>query len=167
MKILAVYYSHHGNTSYVIHKLIVGLGNIGEVTHAKLDYKRGKKNLFKRILFKLVPTAVELVPVPDNLKDYDILCLGIPVLAGLPSSCVTKYLHICKNIKNKIVLCCYVYGFEANAKVCSRFVRDILERRGKPTIVEMFVPWVNIHIEEEVDKIVAKAIEDLKAVSPK
>lgn len=162
MKSLVVYYSHYGNTSFVIQHLYNALTKLGKTELVRLEYRRGQENPIARIMYKLMPRLVELMPVPVDIAPYDILCIGIPVFAGTPSSAVAKYLSMCRHIDGKKIVCCYVYGFEANAKRCSRIVKDSLSKIGKAIVIEIFVPWSRVQNAEFLQELIAKAIADLR-----
>lgn len=158
MKSLIVYYSHYGNTSLVVQHIYNALAKLGKTELVRLEYRRGQENPFVRIIYKIMPHLVELMPVPVDISEYDILCIGIPVFAGTPSSAVSKYLTMCRNIAGKKIICAYVYGFEANAKNCSRIVKGYLQNRGKADIAELFIPWSRVQDEQFVQAAIAKLI---------
>jgi len=161
MKSLVVYYSHYGNTAYVADKFSDALRKYGETRVLELEYSGGKKNLATRLLYRLIPSLVKISPIASDLKDYDVLCLGIPVVAGYPPAAVAKYINTCKNLDNKEIICCYVYGIEASAKSCSKFVERVLQRRGSPAIISMGVPWSSVHDEQFLNKAINEAIEKI------
>ena len=150
MRSLVVYYSHYGNTSLVVQYIYNALIKLGKTDLVRLEYKHGQENPIARIVYKIMPRLVELMPAPVDISEYDLLCIGIPVFAGTPSSAVAKYLSMCRNIDGKKIICSYVYGFEANAKHCSRVVREYLQKIGKANIVELFIPWARVQDEQFV-----------------
>tara|TARA_B100000315_G_C14560921_1_gene580551 strand:- start:1248 stop:1739 length:492 start_codon:yes stop_codon:yes gene_type:complete len=158
MKSLVVYYSHYGNTAKVIHKIFEYLRQLGEAQLNRLEYLEGKSNPLKRLIFKIFPNLVELAPIPIDLSEYDLLCIGIPVLGGLPSSIISKYLRVCKSIDKKKIICCYVYGFEINAKGCSDYVKKLLTKKENPDIIEMFMSWSEISKPNYVDNKIKEAL---------
>lgn len=158
MKSLIVYYSHYGNTSLVVQHIYNALAKLGKTELVRLEYRRGQENPLARIIYKLIPRLVELMPVPFDIAGYDILCIGIPVFAGTPSSAITKYLTMCRNIEGKKIICSYVYGFEANAKHCARIVKQYLQKIGKANIVELFIPWSHVQNTQFVQSAIAKVI---------
>ena len=138
---------------------------MGEASIMRLEYKRGKRNPLLRFIYKIFPNLVQLKRIKSDLTAYDTLCLGIPVIAGRPSSSISKYISMCKNLNNKNIICCYVYGFEANAKRCARNTLKILRKKTNANIIEMFVPWNYAHKENELDSIIVKALSKLSSVS--
>jgi len=158
MRSLVVYYSHYGNTLLVVQHVYKALARLGKAELVRLEYRRGQENPLARIIYKLAPRLVELMPVPLDIAQYDVLCIGIPVFAGSPSSAISKYLSLCRNIDGKKIICCYVYGFEANARRCARTVKEVLQRMGKATISEIFVPWASAQNEQFVQSLIAKVI---------
>ena len=164
MNSLVIYYSHYGNTSSVTYQLLKALTVRGEAKIVRLEYSNGRRNPLTRLIYKILPLTVELAPVETDLSKYDVVCLGIPVLSGTPSSAITKYISLCTNIGKKKIICCYVYGFEANAKRCAQFVRKLLNKKGNPYIIEMFMPWNQVHNNEVLDEAIEEAIG--KATAP-
>jgi hypothetical protein len=144
MKSLVVYYSHSGNTATVALNVFNALNERGEAEIVQLIHRRGRHDPFKRIFYHFAPQFVELNPVITDLGGYDLLCLGIPVLTAHPSAAVIKYINSLKGISGKLVLCCYVYGFEANARKCSRYVNKLIGKYGNIMILELYVPWSRV-----------------------
>jgi menaquinone-dependent protoporphyrinogen IX oxidase len=161
MKSLVIYYSHYGNTSFAVYYLLRILEKMGTADIMRLEYAKGQRNPIMRLIYKIAPLLVELKPVTSNLKEYDTLCLGIPVIAARPSSAISKYISSCKNLEGKNIVCCYVYGFEANAKRCANRVRKILKRKSQSNIFEVFVPWNLAHNDKELDGIIGPALSGL------
>jgi len=161
MKSLVIYYSHTGNTANVVKSFAAALRKMGEVDIFELEYSHGKRNLLQRLLYRLMPFLVRLNLVPLDLKDYDVLCLGIPVLFGYPPPAVSKYISISKNMAKKKIICCYVYGVEASAKNCSRYVEKILARKGRPEITSVFVSWVNAYNVEFLDNLINETMRKI------
>jgi menaquinone-dependent protoporphyrinogen IX oxidase len=161
MKSLVIYYSHYGNTAAVAQKLSGALCKMGEADIFQLEYVEGSKNVLIKLLYRLMPSLVKISCVPTDLKHYDVLCLGTPVLMAHPSSAILKYINMCKNIDRKRIICCYVYGMEASAKVCSAKVEKVLRKKGKPDIISMYVSWLNISNEQLLDKTISAAMEKL------
>ena len=161
MKSLVVYYTHYGNTAYATYALFRALNKYGEANIVKLEYKGGGRNLLKRLLYKMMPVLVNLAPITTDLRDYDVLCLGIPVLAGRPSSAISKYISICKNIDKKKIICLYVYGFEGNAKRCSKYVTKILQRKEHPIIIDIYVSWLKVRDGKVISNLIEEAIHKI------
>lgn len=158
MKGLVAYYSRFGNTARVADSLLESLRRENEADIVEIEYS-GKKNIFTSAFYRFFPMFVKLSPVKYDLKDYDLLCLGIPVWAGRPSAPVTKYLLLLKNTRNKKAVCLYVYGFEASAKRCSSFVGKILRRKGFVSVKNVFIHWDKIGDDVFVRNSIAKALK--------
>ena len=161
MKTLLVYYSHYGHTYNVALSLQEALGKLGTVDTCELEYLMPRQGLLKRAFYRLFPDMVKLAPVPLDLKNYEILCLGVPVWGGKPSAPVTKYLHLCKNLENKIVVCFFVYSIEASAKACFNFVQKLLKTKGSRTVVAVYVPWDKTQNKDFLDKTIGPALEKI------
>jgi hypothetical protein len=153
-----VYYSHYGNTAYVADKFLNALSKKGETDIAQLEYGVSRQSLLKRFFFRLFPSLVDLAPLPFDLKDYEVLCLGIPVWGGRPSAPVAKYLHLCKDLSKKKIICFYIYGIKTSATRCSRYLRKILEKKGHPLIFDVFIAWMDVHNQEFLENIINDAI---------
>ncbi|MDD2752149.1 MAG: hypothetical protein PHN59_03380 [Candidatus Omnitrophica bacterium] len=166
MKTLLIYYSHYGHTYNVANAFQESFGKIGSVDTYELEYLKSRQGLIKRAFFRLYPALVNLAPVPLDLKDYDLLCLGVPVWGGRPSAPVTKYLQLCKNIDGKVIICFFVYGIEASALTCFSFVSKLLKRKGRPTIIPVYVPWEKAQQEEFLAKAIGEAMEKLPTHPP-
>ncbi len=164
MKTLVIYYSHYGNTAFAIYYLLRILEKMGTANIQRLEYSRGQRNPVLRLIYKIMPSLVSLKPIECDLKEYDTLCLGIPVIAGRPSSIISKYTGTCSNIDNKNIICCYVYGFEANAKRCAKYTRKLLKKKSNVNIIEIFIPWNLAHNDKELGKIIAKSLSKLTAI---
>jgi menaquinone-dependent protoporphyrinogen IX oxidase len=158
MRSLIVYYSHSGNTALVANKMFYALSKKGEADIVRLEYAKGSRNLLVRLLYRMMPALTALAPVVANLKDYDVICLGIPVIAGRPSSAITKYVNMCENISNKKVICCYVYGVEISAKQCAKYIENIFNKKGQPNITQLFIPWNKVHNEQFLDGVISTAL---------
>jgi len=142
----------------VVQQIYNALIKLGKTELVRLEYKRGQENPLARVVYKIMPRLVELMPAPVDIAEYDILCIGIPVFAGTPSSAIAKYLSMCRNIDGKKIICSYVYGFETNAKHCSQVVRDYLEKIGKADIAELFIPWARVQDEKFVQNAIARVL---------
>lgn len=162
MKSLVIYYSHYGNTAIVANRAWAILSKIGDSDIFELAYAGGKKNLFTRALYRIFPAMVKLDPIPYDMRDYDVLYLGIPVLTAHLSSAISKYLQSLKNINNKKIICCYVYGIESSAKRSLGFVSKILQKKGEHKRADIFIFWLNAKKEEFVDKEIDEAISKLR-----
>lgn len=167
MKTLLIYYSHYGHTYNVANAFQETLTSIGTVDTYELEYLSRRQSLMKRIFYRLYPSLVVLAPVPLDLKDYDLLCFGVPVWGGRPSAPVTKYLHLCNNIENKTVICFFVYGIEASARTCFKFVNKILMKKGQPKVIPVYVPWDKAQNKEFLNKAISAALEKILPGSPR
>ncbi|MDD4955546.1 MAG: hypothetical protein PHP17_05875 [Candidatus Omnitrophica bacterium] len=161
MKSLVVYYSHYGNTAFVTHKAWTELSKKGEADIFEVEYINGKKNIIKRFFYRFFPFFVKIKSIPSDLSAYDVLFLGIPVLAAHPSSALLKYIKSVQSIDNKNIICCYVYGLELSAKHCAAKITKILEKSGHPRIANVFIPWINVHNADLLDKMLLDAINKL------
>lgn len=161
MRSLAVYYSHYGNTAFVTHKGWKELSKKGEADIFEVEYVGGRKSIVTFAFYRIFPFLVRLKPIPFDLNNYDILFIGVPVLAAHPSPALLKYIKSIKNINNKKIICCYVYGIELSAKHCAVRVAKILEKQGTPCIMNIFIPWVDVHNESFLDKTLIETISKL------
>lgn len=161
MKSIVVYYSHYGNTAYVADKFLNALSKKGKTDIAQLEYRGGRQSLLKRFFFRLFPLWVNLAPLSFNPNDYEILCLGIPVWGGRPSAPITKYLHLCKDLSKKKIICFYIYGIKASVHKCSRYVRKILEKKDHPLIIEVFIAWLDVQNQEFLEKTINDAVDKI------
>lgn len=161
MKSLVVYYSHSGNTAYVVQRLLFALNKRGDAEIAKIKYARHARNLLMRLFYRAMPSLVTLEPIVTDLKDYDVVCFGIPVLGGHPSAAIVKYISICENLGKKKVVCCYVYGIELSAKRCAHYVERLLKQKGEPEIIKLFIPWTNVRNEELIDGVIEETLKNL------
>lgn len=161
MKSLVVYYSHSGNTASIAYKLWSDLAKKGDAEIIRLEYGRGVNNIILRLLYRIIPPLTPLWETISDLKNYDLICFGIPVLGAYPSAAIVKYINICQNIKGKKIICCYVYGIELSANHCARYVERLLEKKGQPVAIRIFVPWNKIRDEQFVNKTVDEALAKL------
>lgn len=161
MKSLAVYYSHYGNTAFITHKAWTELVKKGEADIVEVEYAGIRKNIITLFFYRIFPSLVKIKPIPLDLNNYDILFLGVPVLGAHPSSVLLKYIKSIKNVKKKRIICCYVYGIELSAKHCAIHVSKILEQKGSPHIMNIFIPWGNVHNESFLNKTLIEVINKL------
>lgn len=162
MRSLVVYYSHSGNTASVANKIFYALSKKGEADIVRLEYARGSRNLLVRLLYRMMPSLTEIAPVISDLKDYNVLSLGIPVIAGRPSSSIIKYINMCASLTNKQIICSYVYGVKPSAIQCSKFIERLLRKKGQPTIIPLFIPWNKAQDEQFLDKAINGVLTKLK-----
>jgi hypothetical protein len=158
MKSLVIYYSHRGNTAYVARSFFEALQKRGEANIFELKYIGGE-NLFMRFAYRFMPSRVQLATVPSDLGKYDVLCLGIPVIGGYPSSAITKYITLCENISGKKIVCCYIYGIEASADHCAAYIEKQFKRRGTPQVINVFVPWYDVLKENFLENIINETLK--------
>ncbi|MDD5195956.1 MAG: hypothetical protein PHQ96_09870 [Candidatus Omnitrophica bacterium] len=157
MRSLVIYYSHRGNTAYVARAFFEALKKKGDTDIFELKYIGGE-GLFTRILCRLMPSRTQLATIPLDLGGYDLLCLGIPVIGGFPSSAITKYIQTFSNINGKKIICCYIYGVEASAEHCSHYIEKLVRNKGNPEIINVFVPWYDVLKENFLENIISKTI---------
>jgi len=165
MRSLILYYSHSGNTAYVAEELLYSLRQKGQADIFELEYTGRRKSLTRRLFYRIAPSLVKLKAVPLDLKDYDLLCLGIPVIAGAPPPALIKFIYLCKNLDNKRVICFYVYGIAASAEKCDSFVRKLLLSKGRTQITSMFVPWADVYNEQYLGKAIHDTLSKASLVS--
>lgn len=139
-------------------KLFEALQKKGEVDVAELEYSDGKRTFFNRALYRLNPAVVKLAPVRFSPRDYDVVCIGVPVWGGRPSGAVTKYLMTCDSLAGKKVVCFYVYSIESSVKSCSKYVRKLIKKKGCNAIIDMFVPWQDVHNEVFLQNVITETI---------
>ncbi|MCK9614904.1 MAG: hypothetical protein M0R48_05290 [Candidatus Omnitrophica bacterium] len=161
MRSLIVFYSHYGNTAFVTHKAWNELRKKGESDIFEVEYVGGKKNIITRFFYRIFPFLVKIEPIPVDLSNYDILFLGVPVLGAHPSSALLKYIKSIINVDSKRIICSYVYGVELSAKHCAVHISKILEKKGNPLIMNIFIPWSNVHNESFLNKTLIEPINKL------
>lgn len=158
MKGLVIYYSHLGNTAYVADRLADALREKGEVDIFQLGYRSGRINLPMRLLYRILPSLVKMEPVNLDLKDYNVVCFGISVMAGYPPAIMSKYLRLCENINKKKIICFFIYAVEESAKRCTKYVGKILQKKGGTIITNMFVPWTKACDTDYLEKVINGAV---------
>jgi hypothetical protein len=65
------------------------------------------------------------------------------------------------NVSAKKILCFYVYGLEASAKACSRYVEKLLRKNGASTIFHAYIPFGEIHKKHFLDNLIKKTLEKI------
>ncbi|MCX5700401.1 MAG: hypothetical protein NTZ63_02515 [Candidatus Omnitrophica bacterium] len=145
MKSVLVYYSHYGNTANVASEVQDYLRKLGTVDKLEIEYFSKNKGLLERVFYRLLPNLVNIASIKTDLKEYDLICFGIPVWGGRPSAPIIRYLKLCKNIQNKKIICFYIFGVDASAKICAEYVGKALGKKTHRTIVNVFIPWANVH----------------------
>jgi hypothetical protein len=142
----------------VANKFFYILSKKRETDIVRLEYAPGSRNLLVRFLYRLMPSFAAIAPIVTDLKDYDVICLGIPVIAGRPSSAITKYISMCENINDKKIICFYVYGVELSAKKCAKYVEGLIRKQGNAAITQIFIPWNKVQNEQFLDKVINEAL---------
>ncbi len=158
MKSLIAYYSRYGNTARVADTLLDILRSKGEAKVIEIEYRNGKQNLLNRIFYRFFPMFVKLASVKSDLKEYDLLCMGIPVWGGRPSAPITKYLLLTKNAIGKKAICFYVYSFKESATRCSKYINSLLKKKGFSAVESVFVHWDDVGNEVFLTKAIAEAL---------
>ena len=158
MKSLVAYYSRYGNTARVADALIDSLRNKGSADLLQIEYQKRDQNLLNRAFFRFFPMFVKLAPIKSDLKDYDLLCVGIPVWGGRPSAPVTKYLLLTKNVIGKKAVCFYIYGFKESAVRCSKYINSLLKKKGFLRVESVFVHWDNVGNELFLNQAISEAL---------
>ncbi len=161
MKSLVVYYSRYGNTSRVADAVADVMRKKGEVNINEIKYQNSRQNIINRAFYRFFPMFVRLAPMKFDLKEYDAVCLGIPVWGGRPSAPVTKYIFLTKNAVGKKAICFYIYGFKESATRCARYVQSLLKRKGFSAVENVFVHWDDIGNEVFLADAISKASTNL------
>ena len=158
MKSVVVYYSHSGNTSAIAYEVLNILEEYGETDILQLQYSSESRSVLKRLFYRMMPSSVKLIPVPTDLNAYDVVCFGIPVVAGYPASAMTKYLSVCENLNKKKIICVYVYGIKLNAQKCARYIHTMLGKNAQITIADVYMPWGDARNKERCREILKEAV---------
>lgn len=162
MKSLVIYYSHSGNTTYVSDRFKEALNALGHTEIFELDYFGGKPNVFIRFFAQFFPFLVKIKPVTTDLKNYDVLFLGISVLTNRPSAALIKYMYFLKHLVGKKIICCYVYGIKSNAKNCAKFTDKLLTAKGSRQIIHVYADYNDIFKENFLSALIADALSGIK-----
>lgn len=161
MKSLIIYYSRTGNTARIAHRLFEALGEKGKAEIFQLQYSGREKSLMSKLLSWVIPARLELGDVPFDIKDYDTLCIGIPVWGGHPAPPVSAYIKECKNTDGKKIVCLLIYGVESSAERCLNYIKEILDKKGRSEIIAMDIHWHKVHDGEFVDKLIKDTVDRL------
>jgi flavodoxin len=159
MKSLVAYQSHTGSTSLIAHKFYETLKAKGEADIFELKYASGRRSFFRQLVDRFLPKLAPLKGAPLDIKDYNILCIGIPVWGGRPAPLVLSYIHKCKDIRGKKVICVALYEFEASAQACLAYVKKVLQNKGPSEIIDLGIQWFRSGDEEYVNKIIKDMID--------
>lgn len=162
MKSLVVFYSRFGSTAHIAYKLLDALREAGEANIFELSYRSGRRSLLAELLYRIIPVRVELSDAtPLDVKDYDILAIGMPVWSGRPAPPVSAYIKGCENTDGKKVLCFLVYGIGESSDRCLRYAKKILDKKGALKIIDLSIPWDKVHDDEFVKKCIRETIKRL------
>ena len=161
MKSLIVYYSRYGNTARVADVLLDALRTKGEANIAEIEYRESRQNLLQRTFYRFFPMFVKLAPIKSDLREYDLLSVGIPVWGGRPSAPVTKYLLLAKGGVGKKALCFYIYSFKVSAQRCAKYVESLHKRKGFAAVANVFVHWDDVGNEVFLNKEISEAMAKL------
>ena len=141
MRSLVVYQSHTGSTSLIAHKFYEALKEKGETEIFELKYAGEKRNFFRQLIDRFLPVLVPLRGAPLDIKNYDTLCIGIPVWGGRPAPLVLSYIHQCRDIEGKRIICIALYEFEASAQACLAYVKKVLGKKNPAQIIDLCIQW--------------------------
>lgn len=162
MKSLVVYYSHSGNTGRIARKVIEALREKGQTDIFELKYGRKEKSFLSQFLYKLIPLRVKLGrAVPLNIKDYDLLCIGVPVWKGRPAPPVSAYIKGCRNVRGKRIVCFLTHGSKGDAEECLGYIKKILDKKGRPEIITMDIFWRDARDDKLVDSRIVETLASL------
>ncbi|MCM8819651.1 MAG: hypothetical protein NC925_02535 [Candidatus Omnitrophica bacterium] len=161
MRSLVIYYSHRGTTAFIARQFFEAFKKIGEAEIFELKYLGGEKNLIIRFLYRFMPSKVKLITVPLDLKDYDCLCLGISVIGGYPSAAIIKYILDCQNIDKTKIICFYVFGLDASAEHCSKYVTGLLNKKNPLQIINIFMPWYEVFKKDFLENNISYALNKI------
>jgi len=163
MKSLLVYYSHSGNTAYVTDRFRDALKVLGHADIFELEYWNGKPpNIIVRYFGQFFTFLIKIKPIPVDLKEYNILFLGIPVITNRPSAPIIKYMGFLKHLSGKKIICCYVYGMESHAKQCAKFTDIFLSGKGNHQITHVYASYNDIYNEEFLSKLISDTVSRIK-----
>jgi len=161
MKSLFIYYSHSGNTAYVTDRFRDAFAELGKSDMFELDYLK-KPNAFVRYLAQFFTYLIKITTFPVDLKEYNVLFLGIPVIDNRPSAVLIKYMGFLKNISGKKIICCYVYGVESVARKCADFTQKFLTGKGNNKIIHVYAPYQTIYKEDFISKLIVDTVSQIK-----
>jgi len=106
-KILVVFYSRTGNTSFLAHSIAMSIE--ADLLELKVDGEDKFFKFFKKRylnLFSFFSKAPRLLPVNKKVKDYDLIFLGTPVWSGSYALPFLTFLKENKIKRKKIGLFC-------------------------------------------------------------
>ena len=162
MRSLFIYYSHSGNTAYVTDRFKDAFAKLGKTDIFEIDYLHSKPTILRRFFAQFFPFLVRIIPIKVDLKSYDILFLGIPVMDNRPSAVLIKYMQLLKHITGKKIICCYVYGVETSAKKCAKFTERLLTSKGNHQISHVYASYCDIYNEDFLIELIADTLSRIK-----
>ncbi len=77
------------------------------------------------------------------------------------SLAILKYIRSLRNVKDKKIICCYVYGLELSAKSSARRAAKLFEKKGKPEVINLFIAWLDVRNEVNLDRVITDAISNI------
>lgn len=161
MKSIVVYESHYGHTAYVADRFLEALKKKGEAQVFELLEDTQTAGTPANIENKAKSRGVAMEQIPCDMRNYDCLCLCIPIWDKCLASPLAGYIERCVNTNAKNVICCQIYGDKKDNKVCFDYVKKALEGKGKPKISGVFINWRDVHNERLLNKLINKTINKI------
>lgn len=141
MKTLITYYSYSGITEKVINRYADILKKKGEVTIQRLKPKEEITTFFGQCRAAFAKKRAELKEGIDyDMKNFDLLLLGLPIWAFAPVPAVNTYLDKVTGLEGKRVITLITSGSGTGVGKCFGNIRSVLEAKGASKIDEVNVP---------------------------
>lgn len=141
MKALITYYSYSGITDTVVNKYADILRKKGEITIQRLQPKQEMTTFIAQCGAAFSGKRAQLRDGIDfDMKNYDLLLLGLPVWAFAPTPAVNTYLDELTGMEGKRAIILLTSGSGAGVGRCFKNIRDALESKGASRIDEVNIP---------------------------
>lgn len=141
MKTLITYYSYSGITDKIVNIYADILRKKGEVTVQRLRPLHEITTFMGQCRAAFTKKRAELQDgINFDMKNYDMLLLGLPVWAFAPTPAVNTYLDKLAGLEGKKAVILLTSGSGAGVGKCFKNIKAALENKGAAKIDEINIP---------------------------
>lgn len=159
MNILITYYSYSGITDKVANIYADILRKKGEVSVQRLRPKQEITTFIGQCRAAFAKKRADLRDgINFDMKNYDVLLLGLPIWAFAPTPAVNTYLDKLSGLEGKRVITFITSGSGSGVGKCFKNIRSVLESKGASRIDEINIPNRKMSDENFIKSLLEKLI---------
>ncbi len=130
IKSIIIYPFCTGGTKQVADLLNKYLVQRGAVDVLELKDPDEAPNFFGRVMQAFSRKKAEIEPIGFDLWDYNIICIGTPVLADAPVPAINTYITRCFGVEGKTIVLFTIYGSGDDNQRCLDYMRGVFAKKG-------------------------------------